>query len=323
VAEPDPLFPTEPIAAWLDAQGIAPGQPIEATRLAGGLSNAMFRVQRGDRRFVLRRPAKVAIERADDGMRREFRVLSALAGTDVPHPEAVALCDDTTVIGCAFYLMGDVAGIPPMALPADPEVRREATLAVTDALAALHGVEWRDRLDGFGRPDDFHQRQVGRWTRQYDGYGTDRLPGVRDVGGWLEAHLPTDWSPTIIHADYHMMNLLVSDDRPVRVTAILDWETATIGDPLLDLAGFTEIWCSAFQGDGWPTRGEIVDRYARQRGLGDVPDLRYYDVLYNFRLAILLEGVYQRSRLDGSRPDDAMAADRSMANITRALELAR
>lgn len=319
----DPLFPTEPIAAWLDDQGIAPGRPIEATRLAGGLSNAMFRVERGDRRFVLRRPAKVAIERADDGMRREFRVLSALAGTAVPHPEAIALCDDTAVIGCAFYLMADVPGVPPSSLPPDPDVRREVTMAVTDALAALHQVEWRDRLDGFGRPDDFHQRQVGRWTRQYDGYGTDRLPGVRDVGAWLEAHLPTDWSPTILHADYHMMNLLVSDDRPVRVTAILDWETATIGDPLLDLAGFTEIWCSAFRDGGWPERAAIIDRYAEQRGLATVPDLRYYDVLYNFRLAILLEGVYQRSRLDASRPDDAMAADRSMANITRARQLAR
>jgi aminoglycoside phosphotransferase (APT) family kinase protein len=312
----DPLFPVDEIGAWLDGRGIAPGQPLEAERLAGGLSNAMFKVRRGGERFVLRRPAQVAIERADDGMRREFRVLSALAGTPVPHPEAIALCDDTDVIGCAFYLMGVVDGIPPMQLPADPEVRREATLAVTDALAALHGVDWRARLDGFGRPDDFHERQVRRWTGQYDGYGTDRLPGVREVGAWLEAHLPTDWSPTILHADYHMMNLLVTTDRPVRVAAILDWETATIGDPLLDLAGFTEIWCSAFQGDGWPTRAEIVERYAAQRGLAGVPDLRYYEVLYNFRLAILLEGVFQRSGQE-------MAADRSMANITRALELTR
>jgi aminoglycoside phosphotransferase (APT) family kinase protein len=312
----DPLFPLEPIGAWLDAQGIAPGRPLEAERLSGGLSNVMFRVTRGDERFVLRRPAQVAIERADDGMRREFRVLSALQGTPVPHPEAIALCDDASVIGCAFYLMAAVDGIPPVQLPADPDVRREATLAVTDALAALHEVDWRERLDGFGRPDDFHQRQVSRWTRQYDGYGTDRLPGVRDVGAWLEAHLPTDWSPTILHADYHMMNLLVTADRPVQVAAILDWETATIGDPLLDLAGFTEIWCSAFQGDGWPSRDEIVARYAERRGLTGVPDLRYYEVLYNFRLAILLEGVFQRSGQE-------MAAERSMANITRARQLAR
>lgn len=322
----DELFPEPIIAAWLDEQAIAPGAPLRVDRLSGGRSNVMFRVARGDRHLVLRRPAKVAVARADDGMRREFRVLSALAGTDVPHPEAVALCDDPERIGCVFYVMQDVPGITPTSLPDAlgpvARARRDVTMAVTDALAALHEVDWRARgLGDFGRPDGFHERQVGRWTSQYESYGGRDIPEVATAGAWLAGHLPTEWEPTIIHADYHMMNLLVGADPPARVTAILDWETATIGDPLLDLAGFCEVWCSALRGDGWPARAEIVARYAERRGLAEVPDLRYYDVLYNFRLGILLEGIFQRSRHDDTREEDRIAADRAMVNLRRAAEL--
>ncbi len=269
----DELFPETAIGYWLDATGIAPGAPVHFERIAGGRSNVMFRVTRGDRRFVLRRPTRVAIEKANDGIRREFRVLTALADSDVPHPEAIALCDDTGVIGCAFYVMQEVEGTPATGLPAElgpaEVVRPAVTFSLTDALAALHEVDWRaNGLTDFGQPDGFHERQVDRWTSQYRGYGGRELPQVDVVGTWLEQDLPGEWSPTILHADYHMLNVIIAPDLPVRVAAIVDWETATIGDPLLDLAGFCEVWCGAYSGDGWPARSEIIGRYADRRGLG-------------------------------------------------------
>jgi len=321
------LFPEPAIAAWLDAKGIAPGESMRVEQIEGGRSNVMFRVHRGGERLVLRRPTRVALAKADDGMRREFRILRALAPTDVPVPEPVALCDDLDVIGSVFYLMAEVDGVPPTALPVGlgeaSTARRTVTEAVTDALASLHEVDYiAAGLEGFGTPDGFHERQASRWTRQYEEVGGRHLADVGRIGSWLSDHLPTDWSPTIIHADYHMLNVLIAPDPPARVAAIVDWETSTIGDPLLDLAGFCEVWCGAYSGDGWPNRGEIVERYASARCLGELPDLRYYEVLYNFRLAVLLEGVYLRSVADRDRQPDGTAEARAMHNLRRAVELA-
>lgn len=314
------LFPEDVIATWLDAHDIAPGAPMAVEQIAGGRSNVMFRIARGHHRLVLRRPAKVAVAKADDGMRREFRVLRALADTDVPHPRAIAIGEDPALIGCVFYVMEEVDGVLPLG-PAEA-ARAPVTMAVTDALAVLHDVDWRGvGLTDFGKPEGFHERQVSRWTAQFEGYRGRTIPEVALVGAWLDQHLPAEWTPSLIHADYHMMNVLIAPEPPPRVLAIVDWETATIGDPLLDLAGFCEVWCGAFAGDRWPARDEIVERYRRQRGLRTMPDLRYYEVLYNFRLGILLEGVYQRSRLDNTRDDDQLADERAMHNLHRAAQL--
>ena len=319
------LVDLERLGAWLDDQGLEVGAPITAQPLSGGRSNAMFLLDRGQRQWVLRRPALVAVERADEGMRREFRIISALEGTDVPHAAPVALCDDHDVLGCTFYVMDRVDGVNPLPAPAaldDEQGRIELAFALVDALARLHEVDWRARgLGDLGRPDGFHERQVRRWSTQLASYGGRALPGIDQVTAWLSAHQPTSFEPTIMHGDYHMMNVLVGTDRPGRVLAVLDWETATIGDPLLDLAGFCEVWCAA-AGEGWPSRHELVERYRVTRSLDAVGDLTYYDVLYNFRLAVLLEGIYQRSRQDSSRADDDMMGERALFNLGRAVELA-
>lgn len=321
------LVDPERLAGWLDVQGIGTGEPLTVEPLGGGASNAMFVVRRGGRTLVLRRPAKVAIERADDGMRREFRFLSALAGTDVPHPEAVALCDDPSVLGRTFYLMEQVDGFNPTpgSLPAafdDPEGRRSTTDAIVDALARLHDVDWRAAgLGDLDRTQGFHERQVSRWVGQLESYGGREMPGTDDVGRWLDAHRPGAFEPTIMHGDYHMMNVLIAPEPPARVSAVLDWETSTIGDPLLDLAGFCEIWTpSTDPADGWPTRQEIVARYGERRGI-DVPDLTYYEVLYNFRMTVLLEGIYQRSAQDPTRETMDMAGQQAERFLTRAVAL--
>ena len=318
LADPGRLVP------WLDEQGLQAGAPLEIDVLQGGKSNVMLRLDRGGERWVLRRPAQVAIERADEGMRREFRFLTAFEGTDVPHPAPVALCDDHSVLGCTFYLMAFVDGISPLPAPPwldDPAGRAELTYALTDALARLHEVDpTRAGIADLGRPDDFHERQVGRWTRQLASYEGRELPGLDRVTAWLDANRPGPFGPTIMHGDYHMRNVMIAPDAPARVVAIVDWETATIGDPLLDLAGFCEIWTLS-TGEGWPTSAEIQDRYAAARGLPDVGDMTYHEVLYNFRLAVLLEGIYQRSLRDPSRPDQDEVGDRVLFNVDRAVEL--
>ncbi len=318
------LLDLERLSSWLDAQGLSAGQPTAAQPLPGGTSNVMFVVERGLSRWVLRRPAQVAVQRANQGMSREFHLLSALRGTGVPHPEAVALCEDKAVLGCTFYLARLVEGVHPMPPPPalnTPRHKSEIGYALVDALAQLHQVDWqRAGLGDFGRPDQFHERQVDRWTTQLASYRGRQLPGINDVARWLESNRPTSFTPTIMHGDYHSLNVLIADDAPGRVVAILDWETATIGDPLLDLAGFCEIW-RVTPDDGWPDRSELIEHYRAVRRLQGDADLSYYQVLYNFRLAVLQEGIYQRSLEDPTRPDRPEAGDRALANVARAVDL--
>jgi len=318
------LVDPDRLSSWLDRTGLAIGATLSVVPIGGGRSNAMFHVERGDRRWVLRRPAGVAIDRAEEGMRREFRILTALEGTEVPHPAPVAICEDRAVLGTTFFLMEHVDGVSP--LPAPPALDDDAgraalAFAMVDALAHLHLVDWRSAgLADLGRPDGFHERQVHRWSRQLASYQERPLPGIDTVMRWLDANRPAYFVPTIMHGDYHMMNVLVGPDRPGRVLAVLDWETATIGDPLLDLAGFCEVWCPA-AGHGWPSRAQLVDRYCAGRGIAVLGDLTYYEVLYNFRLAVLLEGIYQRSRRDPTRPDQDEMGARVLVNLARATDL--
>jgi aminoglycoside phosphotransferase (APT) family kinase protein len=322
------LADTTVLAPWLDTIGLEPGGALTVEEMTGGGSNAMFRVTRGGSTWVLRRPRRVAIEKADEGMRREFRILRALEGTPVPHAAPIALCDDHAVLGCTFYLMGLVDGVEPFPAPValdDNAGRTALAFALVDALAALHEVDWRAAgLADLGRPDGFHERQVSRWSGQLATYRNRELPGIDAVMTWLDAHRPSSFAPSIMHADYHMRNVIVAPDPPARVLAIVDWETATIGDPLLDLAGFCEVWCApANEAAGWPGRGALVEHYRSVRGLSDIPDLRYHEVLYNFRLTVLLEGVYQRSLQDPDAPVQQMLGDRALVNLARAVELTR
>ncbi|MGW0661872.1 phosphotransferase family protein [Streptodolium elevatio] len=313
-----PLLDPARLGTWLDGLGLAPGEPVEHSALSGGKSNAMFQIRRGEHAWVLRRPAGVALDRAEDGLRREFRILTALADTPVPHPRAVAFCDDRGVLGSAFYLMARVEGFAPFpeAIPASfgtagtpgtpgtppgSSPGREIGLAMADTLADLHALDPQAvGLGDLGRPDGFHERQVGRWMKQLSGYpeqGT--LPGVEVVTSWLGKNLPPAFTPVLMHGDYHFGNVLLAPDPPPRVTAIVDWETATIGDPLLDLAGFLRIWFETgpAEGSSWD---EMAARYATRAGR-ELPDLTYYITLSRFRLAVLLEGIHQRAKSDPTR----------------------
>lgn len=319
------LINVDRLGEWLDGLGLEVGAPITAVPLTSGRSNAMFTVQRGNERWVLRRPALVAIDRADEGMRREFRILDALNGSNVPHPETVALCVDHSVLGCTFFLMQQVDGVnpaPPLPEPFTSDDQPSVAFAMVDALAALHDFDWQNSsLGDFGKPDGFHERQVERWTKQLASYNGRELPGLERVTSFLSENIPASYSPSLMHGDYHMFNALIAPQPPGKVTAIIDWETATIGDPLLDLIGFCEIWGKATSGPGWPRRDELIARYRMQRDIELPEDLAYYEVLYNFRMTVLLEGIYQRSLHDATRPDLVDVGAGAMGFLNRALEV--
>ena len=319
------LVDVDRLGAWLDVRGLEVDLPIVVEPLTSGRSNAMFTIHRGVSRWVLRRPALVAIERANEGMQREFRILDALKGSDVPHPATIALCEDHDVLGCTFFLMERVDGInpaPPLPVSFDESDQPGVAFAMVDALAALHDFDWRGRgLSDLGKPEGFHERQVSRWTSQLASYEGRELPGLDRVTQFLSANLPDSFEPSLMHGDFHMFNALIAAEPPGRVTAILDWETATIGDPLLDLIGFCEIWGKATSGPGWPRRDSLIARYRERRDIELPEDLSYYEVLYNFRMAVLLEGIYQRSLHDPTRPDLVDVGAGAMSFLERALEV--
>ena len=306
------------LGAWMDDQGLpGAGEPVETTFVSGGSSNEIFEIRRGEHRVALRRPPRVVPEGRNETMLREYRVLEALNGTDVPHPEAFAACDDTSVIGAAFYLMGFVDGWSPMSygrtwpvpFDTDLEARAGLGLQLVDGIARLARVDWRARgLEGFGKPDGFLERQVDRWLAHLERNGCRDLPGTDVTAAWLREHIPATYEPGIIHGDYQFANVMFGHGAPARLAAIVDWEMTTIGDPLLDLG-----WVTL----SWPREGRTPPRSAtstwsacprRRRCSPTTPqvsgrstaDIDYYEILARFKLAIVLEAQYARFQRGGA-----------------------
>ncbi len=307
------LVDGEALGRWMDAQGLAgTGAPVESAFISGGSQNEIFEIRRGGFRCALRRPPRQAPPGRNEGIIREWRVIEALDGTDVPHTTAVALCTDQSVLGANFYLMGLIDGWSPMGsggwpTPFDTDLgaRRGLALQLVDGIARLSEVDWRARhLTDLGRPDGFHDRQVERWSRFLDRVKTRALPGLDVATAWLAAHRPIDYIPGIMHGDYQFANVMYRHGAPAQLAAIIDWEMATIGDPKLDLAWVVQSWpdgATAEAGSlgyvdltGMPTRTELVEHYAVGSGR-QVDDIDYYVVLAKWKLAIVLEQGYMRA----------------------------
>lgn len=311
------LVDLDRLAAWMDERGLETGKPIEeAERPPGGTQNILIRFRRGDRWFMLRRPPMSPRMNGSETMRREARVLGALAGSDVPHPGLIAGCPDEDVLGAAFYLMEPIdgfnatVGLPPLHA-GSPQVRREMGLSLVDGIAALGRVDHvAAGLSDLGRAEGFLERQVGRWKKQLDSYneyegwaGPGEIAGIDEVGAWLAARTPTAFKPGILHGDYHLANVLFRPDGP-QLAAIVDWELTTIGDPLLDLGWLMATWPETAEGeagnvsvkpwDGFPTIDELIARYAEQTER-DMTDMRWYGVLACYKLGIILEGTNARA----------------------------
>jgi aminoglycoside phosphotransferase (APT) family kinase protein len=313
-AKPD----LDALARWMDAQGLGAGGLRRVTTLTGGTQNVLLRFERGTgQAYVLRCPRAGAHADGKQGFLREVRLLQALAGSAVPHPALQASCSDPAVLGVPFYLMAPVDGFTATPDPlrgryaANPGWRREMGLSMVDGLLRLGELDPHQLgLDDFGRPDGFLARQVPRWLRhlddcrQYAGWpGPQSLPGLAEVAQWLEERVPTHFTPGLLHGDYHLGNVMFRYDRP-RLAAIIDWELATVGDPLLDLGWLVATWPDAAgRGAGTirisPPQGlastaELVERY-RQGSRRDLSAIDWYVALARFKLGILLEASHARS----------------------------
>jgi aminoglycoside phosphotransferase (APT) family kinase protein len=324
------------LTAWLDVHLPGLGSaPLELKRLRGaGASNEIIELRRGGAPVILRRPPNPPRDASNRIMLREFRVLSALQGTPVPHAEPLAVCDDASVVGANFYIMEKIDGFTPMdPLPepfaSDPATRRGLGFELIDALAALANVDYRAiGLGDFGKPEGFLERQVERWLGQLasykgtPGYAARTLPGLDDVTGWLTANTPPMSAPGVLHGDYQFINVMFRHGAPAKLAAIVDWEQATIGDPLLDLGWVLSGWSDpgeplargSYLKDraGHATRHELAERYAAATGRS-IAHLDYYVVLAKFKLAALLEGHYARAC--------AGKGDKQMGDIMGALSL--
>jgi aminoglycoside phosphotransferase (APT) family kinase protein len=311
------LRDTAALCGWLDAQGLGVGAPLEHHYVTGGSQNEIYELRRGDLHCALRIPPTSAPATRDEGIVREWRIIEALGGTDVPHTGAIAVCTDPSVLGRTFYLMAFVDGWSPMQTrrewPApfdtDIEERRGLAFQLVEGIALLSQVDWRAKgLNDLGRPDGFHERQVDRWTTFLERIKGRELPGFDEAAAWLRAHRPLDFLPGLMHGDYQFANVMYKHGGPARLAAIVDWEMGTVGDPKLDLGWVIHTWpedTGSGEGSvggyvdmsGMPSRSEVLAHYAATSGR-QVDDIDYYCVLAKWKLAIVLEQGYQRAGSD-------------------------
>jgi aminoglycoside phosphotransferase (APT) family kinase protein len=302
--------------AWIAHQSLPGSGPITGARkLQGGLQNNVFLLERGKESFVLRRPTKHLRPESNDTMLREARVLKALSGTSVPHPQFIAVCDDPNVIGACFYLMEPLEGFAPRgALPGDYATNSAWRHAMGDELvraaAALGSIDHNSvGLENLGKPKDWHARQVDRWRSQLDGYRKipeydGMLPHIDAVGRWLSDQVPDNQRIGIVHGDFQFANVMFSNKAP-RIAGIVDWELCSLGDPLLDLGWILTSWLEPGDPDGknplvspWEnflTRAELVRLYGEVSGR-DMSAMPWFFALSCYKLACLLEGTYARSK---------------------------
>ncbi|MCX2931991.1 phosphotransferase family protein [Mycobacterium sp. CVI_P3] len=297
-------------------QGFGDGPVENLSEIVGGTQNVMLRFTRSGREYVFRRGPRHLRPVSNKAILRETRVLHALAGTDVPHPRLIAVCDDTSVLGDAvFYLMEPVDGfnagstLPPLHA-GDAGIRHGMVLSMAEAVAKLGAVDHvAVGLADFGKPEGFLERQVPRWLSELESYnGFDNYPGpdigdVDAVATWLKQNQPADWQPGIMHGDYHAANVMFSPTGP-DVVAIVDWEMCTIGDPLLDLGWMLATWFAPgrdsvltnvlMDAGGLATPDELIERYA-QNTTRDLSNIDWYTVLACFKLGIILEGSNARA----------------------------
>lgn len=306
-----PLIHEENLRRYLGAHFPGPDIPLDLERISGGHSNETFFVRRDAQEWVLRRPPRGPLLPTAHDVLREYRILHALNVTDLPAPRVLLACDDPSVIGAPFYIMERVPGIvihdrlP--AYGADIPGRQAISRALVDALVVLHQVDWQAiGLAGLSRPDGYLERQLRRWKGQLERSRNRDLPELDLVTAWLQDHLPVSGPTTLVHGDYRFGNVICASDEP-RVAAIVDWEMATLGDPLADLG----ILLNSCREPGDPpslimeqlsplpalpglfTRAELVASYEERVGR-PVHDLAFYQVLAHWKAAILFEGSYAR-----------------------------
>jgi aminoglycoside phosphotransferase (APT) family kinase protein len=306
------------LETWMDDVGLpGKGEPIEQRYLSGGSQNEIYEIRRGELHGAVRIPPPTAPESRDAGILREWRIIEALDGTEVPHTPALGMCSDKSVLGRTFYMMGFVDGWSPMEtngrwpepFNSDLEARKDLAYQLVEGIALLGNVDWKAKgLEDLGRPDGFHDRQVERWTTFLERIKGRELPGFDVAAEWLRKHRPIDFIPGLMHGDYQFANVMFKNGAPARLAALIDWEMGTVGDPKLDLGWVVQSWpenpddpslTGAGYADlyGMPTKDQLVQHYANVSGR-QVDDLDYYIILAKWKLGVVLEQGYQRAGAD-------------------------
>jgi aminoglycoside phosphotransferase (APT) family kinase protein len=311
-----PLLVLEPLGDFLDAHGLGSGE-IEASPIGDGHSNVTYALRRGNTEMVLRRPPRGPLPPSAHDVLREARVIAALARRAAV-PAVLAVCEDESVIGAPFYVMEKMDGVVlSNTVPAHldtPSERRRVGEELVDALADLHAVDWRAcGLEGFGRPDGYLERQLRRFTGLWEHNRTREIPAFDRVTEWLGKNLPESPPATIVHGDYRVGNVMYAGSAPARLIAIFDWEMATIGDPLADVGYLCIAYVdrddppgpfehfSLTRAQGFPSRGELTERYAERSGRA-LNDLQWYQVLAAWKSVVFMEGNFRRT-LTGASDD--------------------
>ncbi|PCD03472.1 phosphotransferase family protein [Sphingomonas spermidinifaciens] len=310
----------EALARWIAGALPALGQVEAIEKFAGGQSNPTYRVTTAVGDIVLRRKPFGPLLPSAHAVDREYRLLSALHPTGFPVPRPIALCEDEGVIGAVFYLMEMVEGRTFWngALPDLPvEARRPHYLSMIDTMAALHSLDPAAiGLADFAPPGNYIERQVARWTRQYRAAQTDEVAEVERLIEWLPQTLPAQDRVSVIHGDYRIDNLIYGEDG--RVRAVLDWELATLGDPVADFAYLAMNWAMPCDGrsglagldlaaEGIPTMEEAVAQYCEGTGREGLPNLNWYFAFNLFRLTGIVQGIKKRV-IDGNASNAGAAA---------------
>ena len=298
---------------WLREQIPSLDAALSVEKFAGGQSNPTFKLSAGDTHYVLRRKPPGELLASAHAVDREFRVLDALRDTDVPVPNAIALCTDDSVIGSMFYVMEHLEGRI-FWDPAVPEVNNEDRTAIYDemnrVLAALHRVNVDTvGLTDYGKPGNYYARQIGRWTKQYRASETEVVAEMEALIDWLPNHIPEgDETVALVHGDYRLDNMIFHPREP-RVIGILDWELSTIGDPLADLAYQLMAWRFPREGGisglegldrsslGLPSDEDYIAAYCHRTGRDGIDNWPFYMAFCFFRIAAILQGIKKRAQI--------------------------
>ena len=321
-----PLLILETVRAFLDAHELGSGA-LRAHRIGeGGGSNFSFLLERDDgSRYVLRRPPRPPLPPSAHDVVRESKLQLALAPLGIRVPNIRAVCEDESLLGVPFYVMDYIDGdvitteLPPP-LDHEPEARRRLADDLVDTLVEIHAADVEvPTLAAFSRPGNYNERQVRRFTQLWEVNQTRNLPNVVDVGKWLAANVPEQLPATVVHGDYRLGNMIVTHERPERVTAVLDWEMGAIGDPRADVGYFVATYSEpggrknplgtspVTALDGFPTRTQLVERYTSRSGR-DVEPLAWFEALALWKAAVFCEAIYGRYVRGELTADDGHAS---------------
>jgi len=301
------------LAAYLRAHLPGGDRPLEILQFPGGHANLTYLVRVGGDEYVLRRPPLGPVAPRSHDMVREFHALEAVGPFFPPAPRVFLLCEDPSVLGAPFFLMERRRGIVirrtmPPEIDDTPAVRRRIGEAAIDCLAALHAipVEPGTPLAALGKPDGFMERQVRGWAERWQRAKTEDLPLMDGLVPWLATRIPRPVAVSVVHNDLKLDNMMLDPDDPGRVVAVLDWDMATIGDPFADVGTLLSYWPQAGDAperlavamqptylEGFPTRAEVVERYAARSGR-DLGTIGFYETFAIFKLAVVLQQIYVR-----------------------------